>query len=239
MAAAAKRKRPVTHRRRQLYAKVHIALKDLGIDDDTYRDLLENLYGVRSGTRLSDSQLVELIEYFEAQGFKPSKRPPRRAGTSRLADGRTQRKARALWLSLYHLGVVRNPSETDLMDFCRRVTGGKDRGIARLEWLDEDAAYKLIEALKAWAARDGDVSWDSYPAPDGGRVFIPRRRVVEALIRRARPHLSPAEMHACLAPIGGAYTAGGTYEAADLDAAAVALGKVIRAAGPEGVCRGG
>ena len=56
--------------RRQLLGKVHIAKKTLGLDDDSYRDLLEAQTGKRSAAKCSNVQLVNLVEHFKSQGFK-------------------------------------------------------------------------------------------------------------------------------------------------------------------------
>jgi len=47
--------------RNKLLAKVHILKKQIGMDEETYRDALESLFGVRSARDLSDEQLVRLI----------------------------------------------------------------------------------------------------------------------------------------------------------------------------------
>lgn len=169
--------------RRSLYGKIEIAKKALGLDDDAYRDILERLFGKRSRTKLTNAQLVDLVEHFKTLGFKPVRKAPRRAGDRPMADGATQGKIRALWISLYHLGAVPEPSEKALAAFCQRVTGGRERGIAALQWLTPDAAYKVIEALKARAVREG-VDWSPYKRVIGGHVLVdyedPRSRVMEA-----------------------------------------------------------
>lgn len=174
-------KKPLTDRRRALYGKIEIAKKALGLDEDSYRDLLQARFGKRSRTQMTDAHLVELVEHFKGQGFRPTRRkPPARAGRRRLADGRIARKARALWLSLYHLGVVADPAEAALAAFVRRQTGVDDAG-----WLTPDQASSVVEALKDWAARDGGVNWAPYAGPYGPE-HRPRFRVMEAQWRRLR-----------------------------------------------------
>lgn len=170
--------------RRQLLGKVHIAKSALGLDDDTYRDLLESRTGKRSAAKCSNAQLVDLVEHFKDQGFKPKRKAPARAGRRNLADGDVHRKIRALWLSLYHLGLVQEPSEPALAAFVRRQAAVDD-----LRFLTPGQAYKVIEALKAWAARPIEkggaaVSWAPYKVSRiGGLVEDmpkPRCRVMEA-----------------------------------------------------------
>lgn len=48
---------------------IHTAKSQLGLDDNLYRDILLNLFGVSSSTELSVRQGIELIEYFRKHGF--------------------------------------------------------------------------------------------------------------------------------------------------------------------------
>jgi phage gp16-like protein len=177
--------------RRPRVAKIQIAKKELAIDDETYRALLRRKFGVESSTALTLRQLDELLDHFKAQGFKPAKAAaPARAGSRRLATNKYARKVRALWISLYHLGVVRDPAEAALVAYVQRVTGGRGRGLEALEWLKGEEAYKAIEALKAWAEREGGVDWSA----DGLGAWAPylpvdaheRFAVVSAQWRRLR-----------------------------------------------------
>ncbi|PIW30391.1 MAG: hypothetical protein COW30_02465 [Rhodospirillales bacterium CG15_BIG_FIL_POST_REV_8_21_14_020_66_15] len=188
MPAAAKAKKSVSPVRRALIAKVQIARKQLGLEDDDWRAMLDSLYQKNSSANLSPSQLTDLVEHLKKQGFKDRPRKARPATVapdgSRDADReRLLGKIRALWISLYHLGVLRDPSETALTAMAKRVSGGKDRGIAALAWLNGKAAYQLIEALKKMAEREAGVCWEAHRiATTAGIVLIyrPRVRVLEA-----------------------------------------------------------
>lgn len=57
---------------------IHVAKAQLGLDDDLYREILENLYGVKSCTKLSYAQANNLIEHFKSKGFTPKPKPPRK-----------------------------------------------------------------------------------------------------------------------------------------------------------------
>lgn len=183
MPATAKKATPARNYRRALTAKVHIAKKELQIDDDTYRDMIENRYQKRSSKDLSITQLVDLVEHLKGQGFKA--KPRRAPGNITPAADREKliRKVRALWVSLHHLGVLRDASEASLASFAKRVTGGKDTGIDNLAWLDGDGAFKVIEALKKMAEREGGVCWEAHTIGTSAgpvKVYRPRQRVLEA-----------------------------------------------------------
>lgn len=58
--------------RRPLYAKIHIARKQLGISDGAYKGLLAERFGVESSTKLTVKQLALLLKHFEDLGFVPT-----------------------------------------------------------------------------------------------------------------------------------------------------------------------
>jgi len=64
---------------------IKIGQKQLGIDDDTYREMLSSRYGVTSCTKLSKAQATSLITSFVQRGFKIVGKP----------KGRTKPKAKA------------------------------------------------------------------------------------------------------------------------------------------------
>jgi len=159
--------RPVTHpeRRNALLGKVHIAKKDLGLRDEDYRAILNRMFQVDSAADLRIGQLGDLLEEMKRLGWVP----PKKLSKARKADGHRpqpddgeSKKMLALWLSLYDLGAVRDPSDRALSLFAKRVTGGKSKGgVDALPWLRGEQRVKVIEALKAWAVRAGE-SWEPF-----------------------------------------------------------------------------
>ena len=107
----AKQKFPATPIRKGLYAKINIGRNELRWDDDDYRQVIADRFdGATSLTQLNVSELENLLEHMKGCGFKVKrKQGPRRgppaAGTRPLASEPDAKKIRALWLSLYHLGV--------------------------------------------------------------------------------------------------------------------------------------
>ncbi len=138
--------------RRANVAKVQIARKELGMDDVAYRLMLERLTGQTSSADCSDAQLGLVLDEMKAKGWTPKFVAGGRIGrrTRPVADHPSAKKARALWLSLWNLGEVRDPSEPALEAFARRQLG-----VEQLQWADQAQCYKLIEALKAMAERAG------------------------------------------------------------------------------------
>ena len=97
------------------------------------------------------------------------------------------RKARALWISLHQLGVVRNSSEQAFEAFaCRQL------GCEKLVWARQSDAFKLIEALKAMGLRAG---WKMVPDVEGFRYSVRelQEQLCQAILRRLKKHgVAPA-----------------------------------------------
>lgn len=145
-AAAARKPGFASHpARRAMLAKVHLAKKQLGLNESDYRAVLERVSGVASCSAMSDAALHDVIAEFQRLGWKAIVPAAKRG-----ADHPAAKKARALWICLHQLGVVRNPSERALEAFAQRQLG-----CDRLQWADQALTYKLIEALKAMAERAG------------------------------------------------------------------------------------
>lgn len=126
---------------------IHIARQQTDMDEDTYRAMLHDRFGVSSSKDMDWRQRKQLLDYFKTLGFKvtPSKtRPQSRA----LADDAQSKKIRELWLTLHTNGKVRNPDESALAAFVKRQTK-----VDALQWLSTKQASAVIEELKKWLAR--------------------------------------------------------------------------------------
>jgi len=131
-------------------ALIHMAKKELAMPEDAYRGLISRFSGGRtdSSAQLQESERREVIEHLRRSGFQP------KAGakpSARDEDARQQaRKLRALWLSLYELGVARSPDDHALAGFVARQTG-----IEALRWNRPEDLRSAIECLKGWSRRVG------------------------------------------------------------------------------------
>ncbi len=183
-------RQPVAADRRALIAKVHLGAKDLRLDDETRRDLMERITGHRSAADCSDAELVKVLDEYRRQGWAPQAARPR-MGTApvpksgrRPANHPVANKARALWISLHQLGVVRQPTEKALEAFAKRQLG-----VDALQWADQSQGFRLIEALKAMAERAGWAQSLDGIKPER-QVWTLKARLVNAqLARLGRPSL--------------------------------------------------
>ncbi len=133
------------------YAKIHIAKQELGLDDETYRDVLKWKFNVSSSKDLKPRQVIVLLNHFKARGWKPkaARKAKPQQSRSKMASDPQSKKIRALWITMHQEGLVKNPSETALARYIKRMTG-----VDRLEWCTSAQKHRLIEALKKWHERD-------------------------------------------------------------------------------------
>lgn len=137
--------------RNPMLAKVHLGAKELGLDEETRRDLMARVTGKRSASDCSEAELHKVLEEYRRLGWKPAgSKSVKVSSQRRPATSPFARKARALWISLHQLGAIRDPSDKALEAFGRRQLG-----VDRLQWADEGQSYRLVEALKAMAVRAG------------------------------------------------------------------------------------
>ena len=225
-AAPAKFDRSASHRRAML-AKIHLAKKSLQLDEDDYRNILMQETGRGSSGDCTEAELERVLGRFQALGWKPLPKAGGNTG-ARPAQHPMARKARALWISLYHLGEVRSPKESALEAFAKRQLGCE-----RLVWAKQSEGYKLIEALKAMAEKGG---WPQVDANGNAwTVMKLKENLCEAILLKLKAKgvaredwtLDIAAWRLC-----GIDTAGeGPITAEGYDAIAHALGKQLRAAG--------
>lgn len=172
---------------RGLIAKVHIAKAQLGLDEDTYRQILFDQTGHMSASDCDEVELEKVVRHFEARGFKPrvvAGKGKAVGAARRPADHAPARKARAMWISLYHLGAIDNPAERALEAF-----GARQLKVEALQWADQALCYKLIEALKAIAERHGwsqDMTGHYAKMDARGKIYALKHRLCEAIVAKLK-----------------------------------------------------
>lgn len=132
---------------------VHVARRELSLTEESYRDILARITGKRTAADLDLEGLGKVIAEFQRLGWHPRTRTGHSAGGagSRLmAADALSRKIRALWLSLWQLGELEDPSEEALAQFVKRTVE-----VEALQWLDPRQADQVIKALRGWCERVG------------------------------------------------------------------------------------
>lgn len=123
-----------TDKRRAALAKIHLGAKQLGLDDDTYRDMLWTVARVRSAKDLDAFGRERVLQYLRRCGasFHRTRRPTPEAGKAPLI--------RKVYAMLGERPV--EYAEGILQRMC-----GADQAPARLEWATGEQLRKVVAAL--------------------------------------------------------------------------------------------
>ncbi len=131
-------------------AAIHVAKKQLGLDDDTYRAVLVRVTGKDSTRAMSEAERQRVVEEFRKAGFKKASKP-----SKTRAAGPYRAKLQALWIALWNLGLTADPTDAGLTSFVKRQTK-----VDHTRFLfHHDDATAVIEALKDWMEREAGVDW--------------------------------------------------------------------------------
>lgn len=158
---------------------IHAALRARDIDKEDARERFERVTGKRSLKAMSEGQRHKVLDDLNSDGRKPALK-----GSRTALKGPYAKKLQALWIDGWNLGLVRNRDDKALLAFVKRQTG-----LEHTQFLhDAENAAKVIEALKAWLARDGGVDWS--PIKDGlNRDRKPGWRIGIAQVAVIQPEL--------------------------------------------------
>lgn len=147
-------------------AAIHAGFRQLGIvEDDDKRALYSRLTGQNRLSLMSSQKQDAVLAELRRLGYKPAARRP--SGKLQLT-GKIAKKVQALWIAGWNLGVFRERDDAALCAFVQRQTG-----LAHARWLHQaDDTRAVIEALKAWLAREAGVNWS--PPGDGAALYLGR-----------------------------------------------------------------
>lgn len=126
-----------------LMAKIHIAKKDLHLDDDTYRDVLWRVTGKRSCKDMTIAQLQDVVKDMEKSGFKPKAAP--KHGKKPSVVGKREPLMGKIHAMLTDMGLHWNYAH-GMADSMFKIK--------RLQWLNDSQLYKLTQALSVHQQRE-------------------------------------------------------------------------------------
>ena len=128
--------------RNAMLAKVHVARKQLDMDEAGYRELLQRAIGKASARDCTEAELERALGEFRRLGWKPVTTP---AASGRGKSEKPHvRKIFALWGSLARTSAINDGSRPALVSFIERQTG-----VSHPDWLTAAQANSVTEALKA------------------------------------------------------------------------------------------
>ncbi|MCW5708693.1 regulatory protein GemA [Shinella sp.] len=157
-------------------AAIHVARKQLDLDEDVYRAKLVAITGKSSAKDMTEAERQKVLGEFRKVGFRPA--PGRSAGRRQLA-GPYAKKLQALWIAAWNLGLVDYRDDKAMLAFVKRQTGLDD---TRFLHHAEDGRA-AIEGLKAWLKREADVMFGNlngceWLAADGAKIAWAQWRVL-------------------------------------------------------------
>lgn len=126
---------------------LHVAVRELGMDDDLYREILRQEAGVASSKNLSPAGFEKVMKRFKQLGFKKSGRPYRRPAHPVVSPDPFATITEGMMLKIEKLY-----KEIGLTDKRRQM--GFNQRICKTPWPQTRAeGNQIIEALKKMAAR--------------------------------------------------------------------------------------
>ena len=144
-------------RRNAELAKIHIAKAQLGLDETTYRTMLQNVGGASSSAKLDWQGRAKVLTHLAALGFQDNhqgepkrRRTPAYKGRPRNMDKRGSR-ARQME-KIEALLTIGQKSWAYGDALAQRICK-----VDKVAWVPEGDLYKIISALRYQAKREG---WD-------------------------------------------------------------------------------
>lgn len=132
-------------------AMIHIAAQQLGMGDETYRDMLWSIGRVRSAKDLDRPGRDAVLAHLRACGWRDAGRRP-----SPYKKGSQAALIRHLWTQLARTGVVQDASDRALRAFVKAQSAPHDpngQGWDDPRLLPRPVASAVIEHLKKWEGR--------------------------------------------------------------------------------------
>ena len=191
---------------------IHTLKSKARMDEGDYRALLAG-YGVASSKELSRDRAISLIDRLQviSGGARGQPEAGSKARGALKLGGPYAGICRALWISGWNLGVFDAREDTALVAFVKRQTR-----IEHLNWVrDPVDGSKVVDALKAWIAREAGVTWPTKTADAQARKLAV---IAAQLTRLGRPQ----QLGVIIARVGSDATF-------DLDRTIVQLGAQVRA----------
>ncbi len=140
------------------------ACREARIGEVDRKAIQARVVGKTSSSSMSVGEFNACLTDLKARGlWKPSHRAggaasPRGKGQTyrRESDKAHIRKVFAIWSDMCRQNIPVIASRTGLVSFVQRMTKTEERpdGLSDPEWLSPEEANQVIEALKAWRARE-------------------------------------------------------------------------------------
>ena len=134
-------------RRTQDYKTIHGLARLLGLNDEAYRDMLNDRYHVRSSKELNPQQRFQLIKELRVQVHGNVQKFNELGKRKFKASPKQLRAIEAMWAQVSRASTAQDRSKA-LNAFCKRLTG-----VDVITWICKDDAKILIKAIQAMGAK--------------------------------------------------------------------------------------
>ncbi|GLR51250.1 regulatory protein GemA [Shinella yambaruensis] len=157
-------------------AAMHVARKQLDLDEDVYRAKLVAITGKSSAKDMTEAERQKVLGEFRRIGFQPARG---RSTARRQLTGKYAKKLQALWIAAYNLGLVDDRDDQAMLAYVKRQTGLDDTRF--LHHADDGRA--AVEGLKGWLRREADVMFGTsngyeWLAHDGAKIAWAQWRIL-------------------------------------------------------------
>lgn len=137
--------KPIDPSRGREIKLIHVARRELQLDEDTYRAMLQAVAGVSSSSDLDATGRKAVLDHMKRKGFKVKSKGDKPAA-GKVDPQYT--KIQALWSELHTRGAVRVNTEAARRVYMKRMTG-RDAP----SFCNNAELANVIEALKKWIKR--------------------------------------------------------------------------------------
>lgn len=150
--------------RTSLIKLIHVARRELQLDDDTYRAFLMQKTGKISCRELTVTQLEQVLDTMKERGFKKQNKHPRRRFKGYVTP---REKVYKIWQQMAEDGFIADGSDTALDKYVERLTARRNggQGVSTLAWCHGESLQVVLETLKQWHIRCIREAFSRYGLP--------------------------------------------------------------------------
>ena len=134
-------------RRAQDFKTIHGLARLLGLNDEAYRDMLDDRYQVRSSKDLNPQQRFQLIKELREKVHSNVQKFNELGKRKFKASPKQLRAIEAMWAQVSRAETSADRRKA-LNAFCKRLTG-----VEVITWICKDDAKILIKAIQAMGAK--------------------------------------------------------------------------------------
>ena len=138
-----------------LQRQIHVACRDLGLDNDARHDVQIAACGKASMKDMTDADLKLVIKHLKARGWSGGVKQGVKGRKHKAAPRADLRLIHVLWRKLGDVGALERKDRAGLNAFIRAQFGETWSAVpADVDMLRDTAQIKaVVEALKAWGKR--------------------------------------------------------------------------------------